>query len=218
VTSYGVHDLAEFAATMQELRATLHPPAARGEFVVYTDGACFGNPRGNGGWAAAFTEPSEWLLFGHLSSTSNNRAEALGILAALEWVPPDSKLTTRSDSELTVRQLLGHYKVKANTDVWALIQRARAEKRITLQPEWVRGHAGDPGNELADRLSKLAASSRPVDDLVMVEKPPASELDGLKPRGEWETSFVNSVRDQLRRGKTLSPKQLAVIEKMKNRT
>ena len=215
---FGVHDLDEFAARLTDLRSTDHPPTTPGEFVAYTDGACFGNPRGNGGWAAAFIQPSEWLLFGHLSSTSNNRAEALGVLAALEWVPPDSKLTTRSDSELTVYQLLGKYKVKANTDVWELITGIRAEKRITLNAEWVRGHVGDPGNELADRLSKLGARNPTLDDLPALEPAPRSELDGITPRGEWETNFVSSVRDQLRRGRPLSPKQLAVIEKMKNRT
>jgi ribonuclease HI len=222
VSGFGENDLAEFAASLAEFRATLHPPATPGEFVAYTDGACFGNPRGNGGWAAAVTEPSTWLLFGHLSSTSNNRAEALGILAALEWVPADSKLVTRSDSELTVRQLQGRYKVKANGDIWELIQRTRLEKRIGLTPEWIRGHAGDPGNELADRLSKLAARRGTIDELdleaIAEEKPPASELDGVVPRGEWEKSFVSSVRDQLRKGRQLSPKQLAVIERMKNRT
>jgi len=220
VKTFGVRDLAEFEARLAELRSILDPPTAPGEFVAYTDGACFGNPRGRGGWAAAFLLPDQWLLFGHLSSTSNNRAEALGILAALEWVPPDSKLTTRSDSELTVRQLSGRYKIKANTDIWELIQRTRLEKRIVLGAEWVRGHAGDPGNELADRLSKLGASNGAIEnpDVLVVEAPPApSELDGVVPRGEWETKFLASVRDQLRRGRALSPKQVAVIERMKNR-
>jgi ribonuclease HI len=220
VTQFGVEDLAEFTASLADLRANLSPPSTPGAFVAYTDGACFGNPRGNGGWAAAFTEPHSWLLFGHLSSTSNNRAEALGILAALEWVPPDSKLTTRSDSELTVRQLLGRYKVKANTDIWDLIRRTRTQKRILLTPEWVRGHAGDPGNELADQLSKLGANKGSIEqlDVLAVEKPPASELDGVVARGDWETNFLASIRDQLRKGRELSPKQLAVIERMKNRT
>ncbi len=224
MSGFGENDLAEFSASLVQLRVSLSPPVTPGEFVAYTDGACFGNPRGNGGWAAAFIEPADWLLFGHLSSTSNNRAESLAILAALEWVPADSKLTIRSDSELTVRQLQGRYKIRANTDIWELIQRTRLEKRIALTPEWVRGHAGDPGNELADRLSKLGAMNRSVDDLDLgailnvEEKPPTSELDGVVPRGEWEKSFVNSVRDQLRKGRHLSPKQRAIIERMKNRT
>ena len=218
MTVFGERDLSEFEARMAELRASLDPPRTTGDFVVYTDGACFGNPRGNGGWAAAFISPRQWNLFGHLSSTSNNRAEALGVLAALEWVPRGSQLTVRADSELTVRQLNGVYKIKANTDVWDLLQRARKEKDLRLTAEWVRGHAGDPMNERADYLSKMGAINATLSDLPAVEEPPPSQLDGITPRGEWETSFLSSVRDQLRRGRALSEKQQAVIERMKKRT
>jgi ribonuclease HI len=222
VKDYGVRDLEEFDARLVQLRETLEPPASKGEFVAYTDGACFGNPTGPGGWAAAvFHDSDTWYLFGHLSSTSNNRAEALGVLGALEWAPPDSRLELRSDSELTVRQLEGRYKIKANLDIWTQIQSVRAEKRIDLQPEWVRGHAGDPLNELADRLSKLGALNGSVDELGALEAPAPPqeppELAGLQPRGDWERDFVRSVRDQLRRGRSLSPKQQAVIDRIRAR-
>jgi len=169
VKAYGTNDLAEFAARLAELRETLTPPTDPSKFTAYTDGACLGNPSGPGGWAAAVFETglssAFWHLFGHLSSTSNNRAEALGILAALEWVPETSKLALHSDSELTVRILQGRYKVKANTDIWDVILRTRVEKRLELTYEWVRGHAGDPLNELADRLSKLGALNGRIEDL-----------------------------------------------------
>jgi ribonuclease HI len=159
VRTFGVDDIAEFASRLAELRSSEAPPKAAGEYVAYTDGACFGNPSGPGGWAAVLLADSQtWKLYGHLSSTSNNRAEALGVLAALEWVPSGSKL--RSDSELTIRLLQGRYKIKANTDVWDLILRARDTKQLDLTYEWVRGHAGDTFNELADRLSKAGAANR----------------------------------------------------------
>ena len=222
MTAYGIRDLVEFADRIAELRRVLEPPTQRGEYVAYTDGACFGNPQGNGGWAAAvFHGTNAWQLFGHLSSTSNNRAEALGVLAALEWVPPASSLRLHSDSELTVRQLQGRYKIKANTDIWTIIQETRAAKQIQLAPEWVRGHAGDPLNELADRLSKLGALNRSDDELprdeVMPPPPEPSELVGLMPRTDWEREFVASLRDQLRRGRSLSDKQQAVLERMRAR-
>jgi ribonuclease HI len=219
VTDYGTEDIAEFSARLTELRATLEPASEPGQYIAYTDGACFGNPRGNGGWAAAmFHQSKQWNLFGHLSSTSNNRAEALGVLGALEWVPPGSSLLLHADSELTVRQLAGIYKVKANTDIWERIQRTRLEKRIAVQPEWVRGHAGDPLNELADRLSKLGAGNeRDVGDLPVVEAPPTTAVDGLVPLVEWEQDFLKSVRDQLRKGRSLSPKQQAVIDRIRAR-
>jgi ribonuclease HI len=223
-TGYGSSDLAEFASRLAELRAELDPPTAPGPYVAYTDGACFGNPSGPGGWAAAvFADGGEpfWHLFGHLSSTSNNRAEALGVLAALEWVPSGSKLTIHSDSELTVRLLQGRYKIKSNTDIWEEILQVRQEKRLDLEYVWVRGHAGDPLNELADRLSKLGALNGRIEDLGSSEvpAPPAEppELAGVKPRTDWERDFVTSVADQLRRGRQLSPKQQAVIDRIRGR-
>ncbi len=225
VAAYGVRDLEEFAARLAELRATLAPPSLSAEFVAYTDGACFGNPSGPGGWAAAvfaYGTTDFWHLFGHLTSTSNNRAEALGVLAAMEWVPAGSRLALHSDSELTVRILQGRYKVKANTDVWQVIMRTREEKHLDLTYEWVRGHAGDPLNELADRLSKLGALNGNIEDLGKLEtrEPPKAprELAGLVPRGEWEREFLTSVTTQLTRGRQLTPKQQAIIERIRARS
>ena len=223
--AYGALDLSEFGARVSELRTLLEPPSDAGDYVAYTDGACFGScaadrprlPVPAGGQAAP------WLLFGHLSSSSNNRAEALGVLAALEWVPGGSHLYIHSDSELTVRQLQGRYKIKANVEIWDRIQRTRADKHIELSPEWVRAHVGDPLNELADRLSKLGANSATLDAVATLEDalPPVpaelAELVGLEPRTDWERDFVNSVRDQLRRGRSLSPKQQAVIDRIRTR-
>ena len=218
VPRFGMADLAEFNARMADLRLELTPPAEPGAYVVYTDGACFGNPEGPGGWAAVFDEQNLW---GHLSSTSNNRAEALGVLAALEWAPPGSRLELHSDSELTVRILQGKYRAKANPDIWTLIWQARDDKRLIIEPVWVRGHAGDPGNELADRLSKLGARNGEFLDEGVVQPAPRAvpkELAGLQPQGDWEREFLSSIADQLRRKRPLSAKQQAVIERMRRRT
>ena len=105
-----------------------------------------------------------------------------------------------------------------------MIRRAIAQKQLSVTPEWVRGHAGDPGNELADLLSKLGAANG---DMALLERldgadtparaaePP--ELLGLMPSGDWEKKFVGSLRDQLRRGRKLSEKQQAVVDKIRAR-
>lgn len=228
--AFGARDLEEFAAVMAELRVELEPPSEPGEYVAHTDGACLGNPEGPGGWAAV-VEPHEplWLLYGHLSSTSNNRAEALGVLAALDWVPAGSHLAIHSDSELTVRILQGRYKAKANPDIWAAIRTTIADKKLAVEAEWVRGHAGDPRNELADRLTKIAATKGGFDgnlealDLSASPKSASrggdtpSELAGLEPKGKWEEEFVRSLAKQLRGKRQLSPKQQAVVDKIRAR-
>ena len=224
---HGVSDLAEFRARLATLRLEDNPPVQAGAYVAYTDGACFGNPDGPGGWGAAVFPPGEgvpWKLWGHLSSTTNNRAEALGVLAALEWIPADSHLELHSDSELTIRILQGRYKAKANPEIWEVIRGTIGEKRLSVMPEWVRGHAGDPGNELADLLSKLGAANGDLELLARLEGtdtaprakgPP--ELVGLVPQGEWEQSFVRSIKDQLRRGRKLSEKQQAIVDRIRAR-
>ena len=219
--THGVADLVEFRARLDDLRLELDPPTQAGEYLAYTDGACLGNPDGPGGWAA-IVEPG-WELYGHLSSTSNNRAEALGMLAAIEWVPAGSSLIIRSDSELTVRIMQGAYKAKANLDVWTEIRRAMAERQIRVTTEWVRGHAGDVGNERADRLSVLGAKGGSLDDGLAApprrrsqpQVPP--ELVGLKPRNPAERSFLDSVAKQLRAGKTLSDRQRAWLDDIRAR-
>jgi ribonuclease HI len=224
---HGVSDLAEFQARLEALRTEDNPPVAAGDYVAYTDGACFGNPDGPGGWGAAVFPPDDgvpWKLWGHLSSTTNNRAEALGVLAAIKWVPAGSRLEVHSDSELTVRILEGRYKAKANPEIWELIRRTMAEKHVAVVPEWVRGHAGDPGNELADLLSKLGAANGDVDLLARLDgtdtaprakDPP--ELVGLEPKGDWEQKFLGSLKDQLRRGRKLSEKQQAIVDRIRAR-
>jgi ribonuclease HI len=224
--AHGVADLSEFRNRLADLRANLMPPVSAGEFVASTDGACLGNPDGPGGWAAVIDGPgpigpAHWELWGSLSSTSNNRAEALGVLGALEWLPARSRLHLRSDSELTIKILLGVYKAKANPDLWLEIRRLLADKAIQVQPEWVRGHAGDPGNELADRLSKLGALGGDAAALSQLQASAAArvpdELVGLAPRGDWETQFLRSIADQLRRGRALSPKQQAQVDRIRAR-
>ena len=216
--THGLADLAEFRARLAELRLELDPPTRAAAYLANTDGACLGNPDGPGGWAA-IVEPAgrlepTWELWGHLSSTSNNRAEALGMLAAIEWVPPGAALVIRSDSELTVRIMAGAYKARANLDIWTEIRRAIAARQVRVTTEWVRGHAGDLGNERADALSVLGAKQGQVDR----HRPglPA-ELVGLQPRGDWETDFLSSIARQLRAGKMLTPKQQAIVDRIRSR-
>lgn len=241
--AFGVRDLDEFTSRMAQLKAELEPVSATQRYVAHTDGACFGNPEGPGGWAAvvetADTEHSgpdtPWLLWGHLSSTSNNRAEALGVLAAMEWVPSGAHLSVISDSELTVRILQGRYKARANPDIWDRIRRTMTDKKLEIVPDWVRGHAGHAGNELADRLTRLGASnartdvptlellagvpvaSAPEPRRVVKTRSVPPELAGLTPQGDWERQFLQSVAQQLNNERALSPKQQAIVDRIRAR-
>lgn len=233
---HGADDLEQFATRLDELRSTLTVPALPGAFEAYTDGACLKNPDGPGGWAAVVSalptnSVSEWELWGHLASTSNNRAEALGLLAAMSWVPQGSNLVLYSDSEYAVNVLAGRYKARANVDVWDEVKRVRAARRLVVEPRWVRGHVGTEGNERADRLAVLgavrgdatraaslrsAALARPVKRSTAAPAVPA-ELLGIEPRGPWEASFFDSIKRQVSAGKVLSEKQQVIVDRMRAR-
>jgi len=218
--AHGQADLEEFRARLSVLRTELQVPGGRGPFVAYTDGGCIGNP-GPGGWAAAFEPLGTWDLWGHLTSTTNNRAEALGVLAALEWVPAGAALLVRADSELTVRILQKIYKARKNPDIWQEIERVHSSKRLELSTEWVPGHAGVPGNEHADWLSRLGATGGDPEAAARIGQSGSgvpAQLVGLVPHDDWERNFLKSIENQLRSGRVLSQKQLAIIERIRSRS
>jgi ribonuclease HI len=214
-----VADLDEFRARLVALRSELVPAVGPGPYAAHTDGACIGNP-GRGGWGALVEGEREWELWGPLSSTTNNRAEALGVLGALEWVPAGAEITVYADSRITLGVLSGAYKARANPDIWQEIRRVRDDKALQVTGQWVPGHAGVPGNERADWLSRLGATNG---DTVAAERlarraptvPP--ELAGLVGRDDWERNFLQSVANQLHAGRTLSTKQQAIVDRIRSR-
>lgn len=135
---------------------------------VYTDGACIGNP-GPGGWAWALSSGEH--ASGAEPLTTNQRMEVRAVLEALQVL--EGAVTVVSDSTYVVncfrhgwwkgwqarawRNTAG--KPVANQDLWRpLIELVVGRRDVTFL--WVKGHAGDPGNELADRLANQAARSQ----------------------------------------------------------
>ncbi len=137
---------------------------------IFTDGACKGNP-GPGGWGAVlrFGE-RERELSGSENPTTNNRMELMAAIAALEALlrPCDVDLTTDS---VYVRDGITKWihgwkrngwrtasrdPVK-NAELWQRLDAAAARHRVEWH--WVKGHAGHPENERADRLACAAAEA-----------------------------------------------------------
>ena len=118
---------------------------------IYTDGSCLGNP-GPGGWAAIIEENGgKKRLSGREDETTNNRMEILAAIKGLQATPSHSEVTVFSDSQYVVNTMTKGWKRKANQDLWAALDSAVKEHRVTWK--WVRGHAGNPGNEEADALA-----------------------------------------------------------------
>jgi ribonuclease HI len=144
---------------------------------IYTDGACRGNP-GPGGWGALLIFKSqEKELSGAESQTTNNRMELLGAIMALAALTRGCHVRLHTDSKYVctgVTDWLPNWKARGwktadrkpvkNQDLW---ERLDAEaQRHDVKWIWVKGHAGNVGNERVDRIANAA-----IDDLLGVDLP-----------------------------------------------
>ncbi len=135
---------------------------------IWTDGACSGNP-GPGGWGAVLKwGDHEKELHGGEAETTNNRMELMAAIEALSALRRPSRVRLHTDSTYVkdglTRWIHGWKRngwktaskapVK-NRDLWQALDTACA--RHEIEWVWVKGHAGDPGNERADMLARLGA-------------------------------------------------------------
>lgn len=135
--------------------------------VIHTDGACSGNP-GPGGWAAILNwRGHSRELSGASAATTNNIMELTAAIMALEALKRPSRVRLHTDSRYVMdgitRWIHGWkkngWKTSArepvkNAGLWQQLDAACAPH--TVEWCWVRGHAGDPGNERADQLARAA--------------------------------------------------------------
>lgn len=135
--------------------------------VVYTDGACSGNP-GPGGWGAVLLYRGHRKeLSGGDKETTNNRMEMMAVIAALEELSRDCEVLVHTDSTYVMKGMTEwlpqwkrrNWKTAAkkpvkNVDLWQRLEKAVAEHRVSWK--WVKGHSGVIENERADELARLA--------------------------------------------------------------
>jgi len=127
------------------------------EIVIHTDGACKGNP-GRGGWGAVIEQNgSQVKLSGGAPQTTNNRMEMTAVIKGLEAVDPAAQVLISSDSTYVVNTMTKGWKRKANHDLWEQLDALVKNRYISWQ--WVKGHSGDRGNELADSLATKQAGT-----------------------------------------------------------
>ena len=134
---------------------------------VYTDGACAGNP-GNGGWGVYIELNNKSVkLSGSEESTTNNRMELKAVIEALKYVNDETKLVIFTDSKYVmqgIQEWIKNWKINnwktsqkkpvKNKELWQELDELVSNR--TIEWQWVKGHSGDFGNEMADKLATSA--------------------------------------------------------------
>lgn len=151
------------------VRAKIQSAPSQNTIIVYTDGACTGNP-GKGGYGAVIIDGDRTEeLSGGYKLTTNNRMEMMAAIAALESLKSNSQVKLHSDSKYLVDAMVKGWAKKWQANGWR-----RNKKEMAKNPDlwqelldlckihkvefiWVKGHAGIPENERCDALAVAAA-------------------------------------------------------------
>lgn len=135
--------------------------------MLFTDGACRGNP-GPGGWGVFIRrDGQETHLSGHEDNTTNNRMELTAVIEGLKSIEAGATVEITTDSQYVqkgITEWIHNWKRRGwktsnkqpvkNQDLWQALD-AEVEKHHTTW-HWVRGHSGHPENEIADQLATQA--------------------------------------------------------------
>ncbi|MCK5887648.1 ribonuclease HI [Alcanivorax jadensis] len=149
------------------------------QVIIFTDGACRGNP-GPGGWGAVMRYgTTEKTLFGGEPDTTNNRMELMAAIMALEALTQPCKVVLTTDSRYVmdgITQWMANWKKRGwktasrqpvkNADLWRRLDAACGKH--TIEWQWVKGHSGHPENEKADALA-----NRGIDELLQKKGMPS---------------------------------------------
>jgi ribonuclease HI len=137
--------------------------------LIYTDGACLGNPGPGGYGVILLYHGHRRELSGGYRKTTNNRMEIMAAIVGLEALKEKCNVTLHSDSEYLVKAMSRGWASKWRANGWKRNKREKAlnpdlwERLLQLcehhevQFNWVRGHAGTPENTRCDELAEQAA-------------------------------------------------------------
>ena len=147
--------------------------------IIYTDGACSGNPGAGGyGTVLLYGTARKELSEGY-QKTTNNRMELMAVIVGLEALTKPCDVEVISDSKYVTDAFNQHWiegwlkrnwknsanQAVKNIDLWQRLLRAKQPHQVKFT--WVKGHAGHPENERCDKLATTAADSQNLlDDII----------------------------------------------------
>ena len=140
------------------------------QVIIYTDGACRGNP-GPGGWGALIRfDSAEKEIFGGQANTTNNQMELSAAIEGLSILTEPCNVEIFTDSKYVMDGITqwiqnwkkNNWRTAAKKDVknkklWQKLDQLIAQHQV--QWHWVKGHSGDAGNEAADLLANKGIDS-----------------------------------------------------------
>ena len=135
---------------------------------IYTDGSCIGNP-GLGGWAAIILNGDKQdIISGKKINTTNNQMELMAAIKALAFFSKKQKIRIYTDSNYVKEGITSWIKIweknnwktankkkVKNIELWVKLNTLSSFHDVEWR--WVKGHSGDPMNNMVDKLAKKAA-------------------------------------------------------------
>ncbi len=145
----------------------LNSNSSQEKIIIYTDGACSGNP-GVGGWGAILMfKESEKKISGGSKDTTNNQMEIRAVIEALKIIKRPSQIIVNTDSKYVmdgITKWINGWKKNGwrtadrkpvkNNELWQELDIEVSKHKIEWR--WVKGHSGDKYNDIADELAREA--------------------------------------------------------------
>ena len=202
-------------------------PAIKG---LYTDGACSGNP-GPGGWGAVayFEDGQRHELGGYEARTTNNRMEMQAAISILEFLQAEgyrTPVTLHTDSEYVkkgITQWIAGWKRKGwknaagkpvlNKDLWqqldALTQQLK-QQELNVTWKYIRGHAGNEGNERCDEIARAFSHQRPIAlQTIGFSTSNSKKLDSKPKKSGSKSDPSDEIKSSKKNGEPPNPKSTA---------